>query len=85
MAHTHHMTLHRDDADGNELSYEVEYRISPGCPEQGPTYACGGQPAEPPEVVLVAVTLAGTPYTADDLDDWFIRQIVEKHEFDEGE
>lgn len=29
---------------------EVEYTcISRGRPEQGPTYSCGGQPAEPPE------------------------------------
>ncbi len=29
---------------------EIEYRItSRGAPETGPTYSCGGQPAEPPE------------------------------------
>jgi len=33
-----------------EYVIEFDYKItSHGCPEQGPTYACGGQPAEPME------------------------------------
>jgi hypothetical protein len=39
---------------------EVEVTLSgtyvPGVPEQGPTYACGGQPAEPEMVEDVEVT-----------------------------
>ena len=32
------------------LSYDIEYVCtSKGYPEQGPTYSCGGTPAEPPE------------------------------------
>lgn len=35
---------------GTDLVADIFYRItSRGCPEQGPTYASGGQPAEPPE------------------------------------
>lgn len=32
------------------VEYEVEYEVSPGEPERGPTYDCGGTPAYPPEV-----------------------------------
>jgi hypothetical protein len=32
------------------VEYEVEYEVSPGEPERGPTYDCGGTPASPPEV-----------------------------------
>jgi hypothetical protein len=32
------------------LNCDIEYTCtSEGSPEQGPTFACGGQPAEPPE------------------------------------
>lgn len=41
-------------------SFEVEVELSgtflPGCPEQGPTYASGGQPAEPDSMEDVEVT-----------------------------
>lgn len=40
-------------------SFEVEVNVTgtflPGCPEQGPTYACGGQPAEPDSMEDVEV------------------------------
>jgi len=31
-------------------SVRVTGSVSPGYPERGPSYACGGTPAEPPEV-----------------------------------
>lgn len=41
-------------------TFEVEVTLGgtyqPGCPEQGPTYACGGQPAEPAMVEDCEVT-----------------------------
>jgi DnaJ-class molecular chaperone len=37
------------------VEYEVEYEVSPGEPERGPTYDCGGTPASPPEVESRAV------------------------------
>jgi hypothetical protein len=42
------------------LDVEVEYTlISKGRPEQGPTYSCGGQPAEPPEFQIDRVMCNG--------------------------
>jgi|TARA_Y100000310_G_C20520910_1_gene733629 hypothetical protein len=38
--------------DGTELSCEAE--VSPGRPEQGPTYDSGGEPAEAPEVEIIS-------------------------------
>jgi len=48
-------------------SFEVEVELSgtflPGCPEQGPTYASGGQPAEPDSMEDVEVrSLVATRY-----------------------
>src|ERR1035437_10372361 len=35
---------------GADYIVEYDYKItSPGAPEQGPSYSCGGQPAEPME------------------------------------
>jgi hypothetical protein len=32
------------------INFDINYTCtSKGCPEQGPTFASGGQPAEPPE------------------------------------
>jgi hypothetical protein len=33
-----------------EIEVEVSYSVSPGCPEQGPSYDSGGQPGEDPMV-----------------------------------
>lgn len=42
------------------LDVEIEYTlISKGRPEQGPTYSCGGQPAEPPEFQIDRVMCNG--------------------------
>ena len=42
------------------LDVEVEYTcVSKGRPEQGPTYSCGGQPAEPPEFQIDRVMCNG--------------------------
>lgn len=42
------------------LDVEIEYTcISKGRPESGPTYDCGGQPAEPPEFQIDRVMCNG--------------------------
>ena len=42
------------------LDVEVEYTcVSKGRPESGPTYDCGGQPAEPPEFQIDRVMCNG--------------------------
>jgi len=37
----------------DEILMCVEYTYTPGAREQGPSYASGGQPADPPEVEIV--------------------------------
>ncbi len=48
-------TIDRDP----ELEVDVRYSVTPGEPETGPTYACGGTPATGPEIEIDFVTLAG--------------------------
>jgi hypothetical protein len=42
---------------GESVDLECDFTVSPGCPERGPTYDCGGTPAEPPEVAEKSVFL----------------------------
>lgn len=82
---TYTMSLYRgggwNDADEIEREYAVAYNITPGCPATGPSYASGGEPAEPTEVELLAVTCDGVPFADDSLDDWFVKQIEEHHDW----
>ena len=57
------ITLHND-----ELEVIVRGDVTPGCPEQGPTYSCGGQPAEPDTVDGVAVFFEKTVRSDGKLD-----------------
>jgi len=57
MNRTHHTLVSRHDED--ETDALVKYTYRPGCPERGPTYDCGGEPAEPPEVEILKVTVGG--------------------------
>ena len=51
--------------DGHTV--RVTGRVTPGQPEQGPTYSCGGQPAEPPEIEDLCVYAEdGTEMEVDD-------------------
>lgn len=38
-----------------EGDYEAEVDITPGSPQRGPTYDCGGTPAEPAEIEVIKV------------------------------
>jgi hypothetical protein len=74
-----------------EIELVVTYSMTPGRPEQGPTYACGGTPAEPPEVEIVSVKHNGQPFKLTDdeeealadeafarcMDDWRDEQAAE--------
>lgn len=44
-----------------ELELVVTYSVTPGQPETGPSYACGGEPAEPAGVEIVSVKHGGQP------------------------
>ena len=39
-----------------EAEYVITYNYTPGCPETGPSYASGGEPATGPEVEFVSIT-----------------------------
>jgi DnaJ-class molecular chaperone len=56
MARRYSMTMEFEVERGNSsVEYECEFTVSPGEPERGPTYDCGGTPASPPEVESKAV------------------------------
>ena len=58
---------------GSEIVREVQVRFTylPGAPEQGPSYASGGQPAEPDEVEIDAILVAGLPRLTE-LPEWMV-------------
>lgn len=59
-----------------EVAYptvDIDFTYSPGRPETGPTYACGGTPAEPADVEMTKATLVngdGLLPTQAQIDDW---------------
>lgn len=71
-----------------EVEVEVSYTLTPGCPEQGPSYASGGQPAEYPAIDDIRLEkVEGKPrpwgmysgYIANE-DDEFATECIEKIE-----
>jgi hypothetical protein len=62
--------------DERETAYpvvDIDFTFLPGAPERGPTYACGGTPADPAEIEMVKATLVngdGLVPTQDRIDDW---------------
>lgn len=56
-----------------ETGVNVTYKYTPGRPARGPSYACGGEPPEPPEVTFVSAKLPGAKLDKDlqeRLDEW---------------
>ena len=49
------------DIGGNMVILAVTYAYVKGVPERGPTYACGGTPAEPPEVDVLTLEWSKKP------------------------
>ena len=49
------MTIHLHEGDENDFDLVIGFNFTPGAPEQGPSYASGGQPEEPPEVGITSV------------------------------
>jgi hypothetical protein len=43
-------------ADDQETEVTVVFTYTPGAPEQGPTYDCGGTPADPDVIEIQSVT-----------------------------
>ena len=46
-----------DDSDMFDLEVSVEGTYTPGSPATGPTYSCGGTPADPPDFEIECVTV----------------------------
>jgi hypothetical protein len=42
-----------------EIELVVTYSMTPGYPETGPSYACGGTPAEPAEIEIISAQQNG--------------------------
>jgi len=55
----------RDEPTG-EIEVECSYAVSWGAPEQGPSYASGGQPADPDEIDDIRIlSVDGKPWPVD--------------------
>jgi hypothetical protein len=81
MSRIHVFTHNRQDADETEVV--VEYTYSHGYPECGPTYDCGGTPAEPAEIEIVKVTSAGVAIIPTDAEiEAWETYALENHEDD---
>jgi hypothetical protein len=52
-------TYWESDLTGREHEVDVYYDYTPGCPEQGPTWDCGGVPAEEEGVEITCMVLSG--------------------------
>ena len=59
-----------------EVELVVTYSVAPGCPETGPTYSCGGTPAEPDEVEIVSIKHNGQPITLSEEDEEAVWEIA---------
>ncbi len=66
--------------DGIEV--EIAFTFRKGAPEQGPSYASGGQPADPDEVELIYVK--PIKHTLDDLMSCMLSRWAEDYLADEG-
>jgi hypothetical protein len=56
--HTHDLSIELIGAAASmEVVASYEFTYSPGCPATGPSYASGGDHAEPAEIEVVAVDL----------------------------
>lgn len=59
------------DIDGIEVEIDCTYTFTSGVPEQGPSYASGGQPAEGPEIEILDMFVKG-----DRVPDWFYKAVI---------
>jgi len=69
------------------LDVEIEYTcISKGRPESGPTYSCGGEPAEAPEFQIDRVMYNGSdimPILSEEIIADLLEQVAEDYANDE--
>lgn len=77
MSRTKHTLRTIYPADEDDVEVEITFTFLRGAPERGPTYASGGQPADPDDVGLVSVRtinpnlmLCADPAQQPALDKW---------------
>lgn len=58
-------TTHSFDGE-NDVDLLITFSYSPGSPERGPTWSCGGEPAEDPEVDFLDIVVDGRKATDDE-------------------
>ena len=61
----------------HEVELVVTYSVTRGSPERGPTYACGGTPAEPDEVELVSIKHEGKEVTLPDAEEEALLELAQ--------
>ena len=71
MAYRYNHTLYIQ-VGSNEIACDVVYTVTPGRPATGPSYSCGGTPAEPAEVEIQTVEAV--------LEDWHFGKKITKRE-----
>ena len=80
MSREYEIKLYREGVAGGvegENEFIVTYAISPGRP------ATHIDPDEYPEVELIKVMCDGFLFIDDHLDDWFVEQIINRHDYAE--
>tara|TARA_R110000868_G_scaffold298_5_gene2481 strand:- start:1205 stop:1489 length:285 start_codon:yes stop_codon:yes gene_type:complete len=64
-----HTTILNHSFDGeNDVTLVITYTYHPGHNGIGPTYDCGGEPPEAPEVEVILVLVDDRTATADEFD-----------------
>jgi hypothetical protein len=63
LSNQHTVTLNHSFDGDNDVTLKILYVYTPGRAARGPTYDCGGEPPEAPEVEVLTVSV--TPEYAD--------------------
>jgi hypothetical protein len=78
-------TFPHNRQDDAETEVVVEYTYHPGYPERGPTYDCGGEPAEPASAEILRVTAGGVEIEPTDAEiEAWEAYALEEHDGDDG-
>ena len=60
------------DVEGVEVMLDVTYSYTSGTPEQGPSYASGGEPATGPEIEITGMAVKGQ-----EVPQWFFDAVLD--------
>lgn len=69
LSNQHTVTLNHSFDGDNDVTLKILYVYTPGRAARGPTYDCGGEPPEAPDVEVIAVKVDDRHATADEVDD----------------